>query len=95
MIDGEIYTFVHNTDLVFAYKETMGDYYIHYIMVNAFGEVKRNGDGRCNGKLLCNPVRLATIREKERFKRLLHMKDYHYSVANKKVRRISTGEILL
>lgn len=93
MIDGEIYTFTQ-TGLVFAYKKTIIDAYIHYIMVSHDGEVKRNGDGRCSGRLTIQPARLATIEERERFKHLLHMKDYHYSVANKKVRRISTGEIL-
>ena len=39
-------------------------------------------------------ARLATIEEVERFKRMLKMNDYHWNKANRKVIRISTGELL-
>ena len=39
-------------------------------------------------------ARLATDYEVARFKRLLKQKDYYWNKANKKVIRISTGELL-
>ena len=39
-------------------------------------------------------IQLATDEEVERFKRLLKQEDYYWNKANKKVIRISTGELL-
>ena len=95
MIDGEIYTKVEDNLCTFAFRDigvTEGLY--HYIGVNNANEVKRFGDRHSSGCMGYCEARLATIDEVERFKRLLKMNDYHWNKANRKVIRISTGELL-
>jgi hypothetical protein len=95
MIDGEIYTMIECTRVVFAYRDA-GRLRVnpHYIGVNAYGEVKRYGDGYTIGDMGEGATRLANADEIARFKRLLKESDYHWNKANKKVIRISTGELL-
>lgn len=95
MIDGEIYTMCRDTRIVFAYRDVgLRNANTHYIGVNSYNAVKRYGDGMTVGDMGYGKARLATIGEVERFKRLLERKDYHWNKDNKKVIRISTGEIL-
>lgn len=95
MIDGEIYVDSAIPDLVFAYRGELGDYTLHYICVTSYNDVRRYGDGTSYGQIclsgICTP---ANDEQKERFTRLLADNDYHWNKANKKVIRISTGEIL-
>lgn len=95
MIDGEIYVDSENTDLIFAYRGESGNFTLHYICVTSYNVVKRYGDGTCFGQLIlhgsCTP---ANDEQKARFTRLLSENDYHWNKDNKKVIRISTGEIL-
>lgn len=94
MIDGEIYTLFSSPETVFAYREDgIGDN-PHYIGVNSLNHVCRYGDCRSVGFMGCGAARLANAGEIARFYRLLHNADYHWNKANKKVIRISTGEIL-
>ena len=95
MIDGEIYTLCRDNKVVFAYRDVgrCSDN-THYIGVNSYDEVKRYGDGLSAGRMVCGDARLANADEIARFKRLLEEDDYHWNKANKKVIRISTGEIL-
>lgn len=95
MIDGEIYVDSAYPDVVFAYRGDLYDYTLHYICVTSYDEVKRYGDGTCVGQIIvdgsCTP---ANDEQKARFTRLLAENDYHWNKSNKKVIRISTGEIL-
>lgn len=95
MIDGEIYTKIDDNRCTFAFRD-IGDIRVHYhyIGVNCMDEVKRYGDGHSTGSMGGGAARLATDEEVERFKRLLKQKDYYWNKANKKVIRISTGELL-
>ena len=90
MIDGEIYTMCRDTRVVFARCNAN----THYIGVNSLNEVKRYGDGLSCGEMGGGDTRLANADEIARFKSLLEEADYHWNKANKKVIRISTGEIL-
>lgn len=95
MIDGEIYTMCRDTRVVFAYRDVARlRTNPHYIGVNAYGEVKRYGDGHTIGDMGKGATRLANADEIARFKNLLKEEDYHWNKSNKKVIRISTGEIL-
>lgn len=95
MIDGEIYTMCRDNKVVFAYRAIGRRIYnSHYIGVNSYGEVKRLGDGHTIGEMGEGATRLANSDEIAIFYRLLHNADYHWNKANKKVIRISTGEIL-
>lgn len=95
MIDGEIYTKVGDSLCTFAFRDVgFSEGLYHYIGVNNANEVKRYGDRHSTGCMGYGTARLATIEEVERFKRLLKLKDYHWNKANKKVIRISTGELL-
>lgn len=95
MIDGEIYVDSANPDVVFAYRGASYEYTLHYICVTSYNEVKRYGDRTCVGQIIvhgeCIP---ANDEQKARFKRLLAENDYHWNKANRKVIRISTGELL-
>jgi hypothetical protein len=95
MIDGEIYTKIGDSLCTFAFRYVgVSDGLYHYIGVNSADEVKRFGDRHSSGCMGYGEARLATIEEVERFKRLLKTNDYHWNKANKKVIRISTGELL-
>lgn len=95
MIDGEIYTMCRDTRVVFAYRDVArSSANTHYIGVNSFNEVKRYGDGLSCGEMSGGDTRLANEDEIARFKNFLKEEDYHWNKANKKVIRISTGEIL-
>ena len=95
MIDGEIYTKIGDNLCTFALRDigVTGVLY-HYIGVNSANEVKRYGDRCSTGCMGSGEARLATNEEVERFKRLLKRKGYYWNKANKKVIRISTGELL-
>ena len=86
MIDGEIYTKINDNLCTFAFRDigNTGMLY-HYIGVNNADDVKRYGDRHSTGCMGCGEAR---------FKRLLKQKDYYWNKANKKVIRISTGELL-
>lgn len=95
MIDGEIYTLCRDNKVVFAYRDAGRlSANTHYIGVNSFNEVKRYGDGLSVGDMGAGDTRLANAEEIARFKSLLEEEDYHWNKANKKVIKISTGEIL-
>lgn len=94
MIDGEIYTMCRDNRVVFAYRKASSIVNTHYIGVNSNGDVKRYGDGESTGRMGAGQIRLASPEEIERFKSLLAEEDYYWNKANKKVIRISTGEIL-
>lgn len=95
MIDGEIYTLCRENKVVFAYRD-VGRLRAntHYIGVNSYNEVKRYGDGLSCGEMGEGDTRLANAEEIARFNSFLKEEDYHWNKANKKVIRISTGEIL-
>lgn len=95
MIDGEIYTMCRDNKVVFAYRD-IGRIWAntHYIGVNSLDEVKRYGDGHSTGRMGEGDTRLANADEIARFKSFLEASDYHWNKSNKKVIRISTGEIL-
>ena len=95
MIDGEIYTIFRDNRVVFAYRDIgRPSHNTHYIGVNSLNEVKRYGDGRTVGEMYAGDTRLANEDEIARFKSLLEESDYHWNKSNKKVIRISTGELL-
>ena len=95
MIDGEIYTKINDNLCTFAFRDigNTGMLY-HYIGVNNADDVKMYGDRHSTGCMGGGEARLATDEEVSRFKRLLKQKDYYWNKANKKVIRISTGELL-
>lgn len=95
MIDGEIYTKIGDNRCTFAFRDIgfrAGLY--HYIGVNNNDEVKRYGDGHSTGFMGDGEARLANADEIARFKSLLKEADYYWNKANRKVIRISTGELL-
>lgn len=95
MIDGEIYTKIEDSLCTFAFRDIgVADVLYHYIGVNSADKVKRFGDRHSTGCMGSGEARLATYDEVERFKRLLKLNDYCWNKANKKVIRISTGELL-
>ena len=94
MIDGELYVFVDSPKCVFAYKsESEGTIY-HYACVNSGDQVRISGIGWASGTLTNMSTRIANDEERSRFYEYLHESGYHYNKANKKVIRISTGELL-
>ena len=95
MINGEIYVDSSNPDLVFAYRGESGCFTLHYICVTSSGDVRRYGDGTSFGQIVLDgSCTQANYEQKARFTRLLANNYYHWNIANKKVIRISTGEIL-
>ena len=94
MIDGEIYTKVEDSLCTFAFRDIGVTGLYHYIGVNHDDKVKRFGDRYSTGYMGSGEARLATNEEVERFKRLLKREDYYWNKANKKVIRISTGELI-
>lgn len=95
MIDGEIYTKTEDNLCTFAFRDVgVTDRLYHYIGVNNANEVKRYGDRYSTGCMGSGEARIATDEEVARFKRLLKQEDYYWNKANKKVIRISTGELL-
>ena len=94
MIDGEIYTKIDDNRCTFAFRDIGSTELYHYIGVNRNDEVKRFGDRYSTGYMGSGEARLATNEEFERFKRLLKREDYYWNKANKKVIRISTGELI-
>ena len=94
MIDGEIYTKIEDSLCTFAFRDIGDTGLYHYIGVNREDKVKRFGDRHSTGYMGSGEARLATNEEVERFKRLLKLNDYCWNKANKKVIRISTGELL-
>ena len=94
MIGGELYVFTDDTKCVFAYKgESVGTIY-HYACVNRHDEVRIPGIGIATGTLSRRQTRIANDGERSRFYAYLHESGYHYNMANRKVIRINTGEIV-
>lgn len=98
MIDGEIYTRTANGDAIFAYRydaDYLDEGYsiTHYACVMGSNVYVRNYDGS-HGLICDGPTRIATEQEIERFVDALREYGFHYNKANKKVRNISTGELL-
>lgn len=94
MIDGELYVFENSPKCVFAYKRESGRTIYHYACVNCSDEVRISGIGIATGTVFNQPTRIANDEERRRFYAYLHRSGYHYNIANKKVIRISTGELL-
>ena len=94
MIEGELYVLASSPKCVFAYKSKSGRTIYHYACVNNDDEVRIPGLGFATGTLPRKPTRIANDEERSRFYEHLHESGYHYNMANKKVIRISTGELL-
>lgn len=95
MIDGEIYVVIRNESCVFAFRDDgSGRQTTHYIGVTGRNEVKRYGDNACGLMYSYEGARLANDEQRERFKEFLERNDYYWNKENKKVIRISTGEVL-
>ena len=94
MIDGEIYALDNAPRCVFAFKGEYGVDIYHYACVNHYDEVKIPGIGLATGTLHSQSTRIANDEERSRFYEYLHESGYHYNMANKKVIRINTGELL-
>lgn len=94
MIEGELYVLADSPRCVFAYKgESRGTIY-HYACVNCSDEVKIPGIELATGRLDSESTRIANDEERRRFYEYLHVYGYHYNMANKKVIRISTGDLV-
>ena len=94
MIEGELYVLVNSPKCVFAFKRESGYTIYHYACVNSSDEVKIPGIGFATGTLNNRSTRIANDEERSRFYEYLHESGYHYNMANRKVIRISTGEIV-
>lgn len=94
MIDGDLYVLENSPRCVFAYKRESGGSIYHYACVNRSGQVRIPGIGSTTGTLFIQSTRIANDEERSRFYRYLHESGYHYNMANRKVIRISTGEIV-
>lgn len=97
MIDGEIYTLSRDSNVVFAYCERgtcKTSFYICCYRMYDEDRIAVSSRLCIRGASGDSSSHLATEQEKERFKRLLKTNDYHWNKANKKVIRISTGELL-
>lgn len=96
MIDGEIYVVEGFEGCVFAFRDDgTGRQTTHYIGVNQLGHVRRLGDGYTTGFMLTDgTAHPANPSQIERFTEHLRRCDYKWNKANKKVMRISTGELL-
>lgn len=102
MIDGEIYARIIYeampiiSDAIFAYRcdaGYTGRNITHYACVVGSNVYVKNYNGSC-GVLRNGPTRIATAQEIEKFVDTMRNHGFHYNKANKKVIRISTGEIL-
>ncbi len=97
MIDGEIYTVGHDPYMVFAYCERGTCKTSFYICVYRIGRNDKVAVSNCScirGASGDSSSHLATEQERERFHRVLKENGYKWNQANKKVIRISTGELL-
>ena len=94
MIEGELYVLVDSPKCVFAFKGKSGRTIYHYACVNSSDEVKIPGTTFATGTLNSSSTRIANDEERSRFYEYLHDYGYHYNMANKKVIRISTGDLV-
>lgn len=94
MIEGELYVLAECPKCAFAYNAKSERTIHHYACVNKYNEVKIPGIGLSFGRLPEQSTRIANDEERSRFYEYLHESGYHYNIANKKVIRISTGEIV-
>lgn len=94
MIEGELYVLVTAPKCVFAYKGKSEGTIYHYACVNCCDEVRIPGIGIATGTLSSQSTRIANDEERSRFYEYLHESGYHYNIANRRVRNISTGELL-
>lgn len=96
MIDGEIYVRNGSNKAIFAYRETQESSIslTHYAAVVNDSTVYVCGVDGSTGRLCRDTVRDATSDEVDVFTNKLHERGFHYNKANKKVIRISTGELI-
>lgn len=96
MIDGEIYVRNGSRNAIFAYRETSQRTVslTHYAAVLNGSDVFVCGVDGSIGFIFCGTVRAATLEEVDLFTNKLHEIGFHYNKSNKKVIRISTGELI-
>ncbi len=96
MIDGEIYVRNGYNKAIFAYREVQGGSIslTHYAVVINDSTIFVCGVDGSTGRITRNTVRDATSDEVDLFTNKLHESGFHYNKANKKVIRISTGELI-
>lgn len=96
MIDGEIYVRDSSIKAIFAYREAQQSTIIlpHYVAVLNGSNVFVCGVDGSTGCISRNTVRAATLEEIDLFETKLNENGYHYNKDNKKVIRISIGELL-
>ena len=96
MIDGEIYVRNGSREAIFAYREASQRTasLTHYAAVLNGSNVFVCGVDGSIGFICVGTVRAATLEEVDLFETKLNEKGYHYNKANKKVIRISTGELI-
>ena len=96
MIDGEIYVRESSIKAIFAYRDApqRTTSLTHYAAVLNGSTVYVCGvDGSC-GCICRGNIRAATLEEIDLFETKLNENGYHYNKDNKKVIRISTGELI-
>lgn len=96
MIDDEIYVRNGSRKAIFAYRETSQRTLAltHYAAVVNGSNVFVCGVDGITGFICGGTVRAATLEEVDLFETKLNENGYHYNKDNKKVIRISTGELL-
>ena len=97
MIDGEIYALDDFPDCVFAFCERGGyktSFYIGCYRIGREDKIAVSCSNCICGASGDSSSRLATEQERERFHRVLKENGYKWNQANKKVIRISTGDLI-
>ena len=96
MTDGEIYVRDSSIKAIFAYREALQSTITltNYAAVLNGSTVYICGVDGSTGCISRNTVRAATLEEIDLFETKLNENGYHYNKDNKKVIRISTGELL-
>ena len=96
MIDGEIYVRDSSIKAIFAYREAQQSTITltHYAAVLNGSNVFVCGVYGSIGFICGGTVRAATLEEVDLFETKLNEHGYHYNKDNKKVIRISTGELI-
>ena len=96
MIDGEIYVRDSSIKAIFAYREAQQSTITltHYAAVLNGSNVFVCGVDGSIGYICGGTVRAATLEEIDLFETKLNEHGYHYNKDNKKVIRISTGDLI-
>ena len=96
MIDGEIYVRNGIREAIFAYREASQRTALltHYAAVLNGSNVFVCGVDGSIGEIFGGTVRAATLEEVDLFDTKLNEHGYHYNKDNKKVIRISTGDLI-